>query len=118
MVAAYEKWGDDFARSEIAEAWASDDVSRLSLAEIMSVPDARLMELGFGSWDGELTLIPLWAYPLIADGEILTSISGNRKTKGQDEIDLDVRAGCIAWGFIRPSDGSEATNTGNSGMNK
>ena len=102
--AAYEGWSDDFARKHLREAWKAEGRSdlwkrRLTVAELCEVADEKLRGLGFGSWDGALTLIPLWAYNLIADGETLTSISDSTEVVGVDDIDLDVRFGCIAYGF-------------------
>lgn len=98
--AAYHSWSDKFAREEVLEFWLNKEgARRLSKNDILSVNRTQLWELGFGNWDGKLILIPLWVYNYIADGEILTSISGEEKIKGQDNIDLDVRFGCIASGF-------------------
>lgn len=60
-----------------------------------------LEALGFGHWSegSRLMLIPLKLYDTIPDGTILTSISGRVVTKGKDEIDLDTRFGCIAFGL-------------------
>jgi len=52
--------------------------------------------------DGTIRLIPLWAYNYVGDGETLVSIDGSPAVKGKDEIDLDVRFGCIAYGFTDP----------------
>lgn len=110
MAAAYrESWGADFAVKEIAEAWeAKDAPRRVTVSDLIQISDDDLYELGFRTWDGTLTLVPLWAYPLIAEGEVLTSISGDTGTvgvevePGRPQIDLDVRFGCIAYGFAKP----------------
>lgn len=102
--AAYQSWPDDFARKEARDAWAGIDRGwgqKLTVKQLQTVRGPDRQKLGFSKWDDEgvLILIPLWAFNVIADGEELTSISGETKIKGQDEIDLDVRFGCIAWGF-------------------
>lgn len=100
--AAYNSWGDDFARKEVREIWANDrkaEQRHVTVSELLEISDLDRRKIGFASWDGKLTLIPLWAFNYIADGESLKSISGDVKTKGKDEIDLDTRGGCIAWGF-------------------
>lgn len=93
---------------EIREVWG--DVQsvmrrarnrRVTIAELDALTDDELFALGFGNWDGALRLIPLWAWNYIANGEELTSISDTVKVKGRDEIDNDVRFGCIAWGWKR-----------------
>jgi hypothetical protein len=110
MGAAYrDSWGNDYVVKSLREAWeATDAPRRLTVAELMELSDETLRSFGFGSWDGALTLVPLWAYPLLAHGEVLTSISGDTGTVGEEvepgrpAIDLDVRFGCIAYGFTKP----------------
>ena len=48
-----------------------------------------------------LRLIPLYLYPSLPIGTILTSIDGKEITFDGSNIDTDVRFGCIAWG-IKP----------------
>jgi hypothetical protein len=111
MAVAYrESWTPDFGIKEIAEAWESGDAPyRLKVDDLIGIGDDDLYALGFRTWDGALTLIPLWAYRLIADGEVLHSINGDTGTvgamtaEGRPEIDLDVRFGCIAYGFTKPA---------------
>lgn len=110
QAAAYRaSWGDAFAMDKLTRIWKGDGPPRkITVAELMEISDERLRVLGFGSWDGALTLVPLWAYNLIADGEVLTSISGDTgrvgasREDGRPEIDLDTRFGCIAYGFTKP----------------
>lgn len=106
MGAAYPSWKDDFARKEVREVWTDQGAllrraryRRVTVAELdQMTPEAR-MRLGFGHWDEKLTVIPLWVFNYIADGEVLTCIDGSQSVKGRDEIDLDVRFGCITYGF-------------------
>lgn len=104
MASCYRKsWGDKYAMKEIQEAWSGQDLAgSITVDALCEISDERLDALGFGSWDGALRLIPLWAWNLIADGEMLQSINGSVEVKGTDEIDLDVRFGCIAHGFKKP----------------
>ena len=101
-VAAYG-WDNEFSISQIKGAWNDNGSTpldrKVTLAEIKTLSDAALCSLGFSRWDENLRLIPLWAFNFIADGEVLTAIDGEEKTKGVDEIDLDIRACCIAWGW-------------------
>ena len=104
--AAYPKWTDDFSMKCIGEAWADAGRSkwgrRVTVAELDAMPDASLRRLGFAPWDDGHWLIPLWAWNYIAEGERLKCIDGDLRTKGgPEEIDLDVRGGCIAWGWER-----------------
>jgi len=113
--AAYAAWTDAFARKEVQEAWEDREATmrkargfRVTVEQLRQIPKADLYRIGFGNWDdGAQTLIPLWAYHYIANGEELTSIGGDKVTKTDhsqerghaDYIDLDVRFGCVAWGF-------------------
>jgi hypothetical protein len=104
--AAYKNWGDDFARKEIREVWENVGAPlrkkhsrKVTLSELQAANKLRLKDMGFLNWDNDLVVIPLWAFNYVADGERLVSIFGETKTKGQDEIDLDTRFGCIAYGF-------------------
>ncbi len=100
MGAAYEQWTDEFSRKKVREVWGNKQGKRfLSKEEIMGINRSSLWTLGFANWDGKLVLIPLWAFHCIAPGEEVVSISGETKVIGKDEIDLDVRGGCIALGF-------------------
>lgn len=117
MGAAYGSWSDAFARKEVAEAWADkpsvmrkERGRRVTVADLSAMDRNALYDLGFANWDGSLVLIPLWAFNYIADGETLTSISGDTAVKGSKEIDLDVRGGCIAFGFVHSTTAAEAAS--------
>ena len=98
--AAYPTWPDDFARKEVAEVWRNQPQRwTVSIDDLKALSGETLDRLGFHIWRDDLRLVPLWAFHLLADGEELESIQGDRKIKGVDEIDLDVRLGAIAWGF-------------------
>lgn len=106
MECAYQQnWSADFARSEVAEIWENsrdliDGKRDVTGSDILSLTSDQQHDLGFRMWDDDgPILIPLYAFHYIADGEELTSISGERLVKGSDDIDLDVRCGCIAYGF-------------------
>jgi len=72
---------------------------RITTSQLRDIPLDQLYDLGFGNWDSDLLLLPLWALDLISPGETLTCISGQQAVVGQDSIDDDVRGGCVAWGF-------------------
>lgn len=67
----------------------------------------QLKSLGFGHWEDELFLIPLWLYGYIPFGIRLESINGKKTTvhkdysdkESENYIDTDVRFGCIAYGI-------------------
>ena len=109
MGAAYENWTSDYARKEVLEVWRDDrSVMRqprdrkVTVEELSALPVSVLRGLGFAGWDENLTTIPLWAWNYIADGEVVSCIDGETAVKGKDAIDLDVRAGCIGYGFKTP----------------
>lgn len=102
MGLSYENWSDELSYKEVKESYANikEQLSEI-IGDITELSVDELKELGFKKWEeeSELYLIPLWAFDLIPDGTVLESISDERAIKGKDEIDLDVRIGCIAWGF-------------------
>lgn len=107
-VGAYH-WGEEFSYRTIRCEWnlkrpVWEDVERISVQELQAMPFSQLKNFGFAPWgdNTKLLLIPLWAWNLIKDGEVLTSINKEDKTKGIDDIDLDHRFGNIAWGFMHP----------------
>ncbi len=97
MAFEYDSWSDDFKLKEIREGY---DKYREELnIDFTNFSKDELLEIGFNMWDEKLILMPLWAFHICNDGAILTSISGDEKVKGKDEIDTDIRFGCIACGF-------------------
>jgi hypothetical protein len=109
MGCAYKGWSDEFSRKENDEIWRDKSASlrralgwRFTRDEILSLSDDDLMNLGFRLWDEKtgIFLIPLWFWNYIAPGEEMTSIDGTTALSGA-EIDMDVRGGCIAYGFSR-----------------
>lgn len=103
--AAY-KWSDDFCRKELREVWTDSGaalrkqrIERVTVADLRDISLADLLAIGFRKWDGRLILIPLWALNYIAAGEELISISENTALSGSENVDTDVRAVCIAYGF-------------------
>jgi hypothetical protein len=97
-------WSTEFSYSEIKERY-EDIKSQLGdlLGDITELSGEELNILGFKLWDEEsgVYLAPLWAYDLIPDGTVLTSIDGDTLVKGEDDIDFDVRFGCLAYGIKR-----------------
>jgi hypothetical protein len=101
-----------FVKEELTEAWTNakaplrkardwaftiEDFDRLTYKELVS--------LGFCRWDSKHWLIPLVYFNYIKDGEVLISISGREAVKGKNPIDLDVRGGILAYGWMRNNDG-------------
>jgi len=71
--------------------------------EPSNLPPAPIGFTPTGLWDDEepdpLHLLTLDEYGRVPDGAMLVSIGGKAKIKGGDDMDLDTRFGCIAWGF-------------------
>jgi hypothetical protein len=109
-IAAYrDSWGDKYGVDRLRKAWLCEDApQRITVADLIGIPDEKLLVLGFRTWDGALRLVPLWAFGLLAPGEKLIAIDGDIGTvgattpEGLPEIDLDTRFGCIAYGFAKP----------------
>jgi hypothetical protein len=54
------------------------------------------------TWDDKLFLFTPDEFAQLPDGLSLTSIMGNKKVKGKDDIDMDTRFGHTAWGVEDP----------------
>lgn len=103
MGLTYEQWGKEFSYEEVIRSYERiKDQAKEIVGNPVDLSDEDLKNLGFKKWDedSEIRLIPIWAYDLIPDGTELTSIGGSKTVKGTNEIDLDVRFGCIAYGFV------------------
>jgi len=108
QVGAYHKsWGAAYSINKIVAAWKDSDEfvtsdRRVTLGELQSLSEDELKIFGFGRWNEDgLWLIPLWILNYLAPGIVVESISSEVKVIGIDEIDLDTRFGCIAYGFYR-----------------
>lgn len=92
-----QSWGSEFAFKyiqEIPEAYQSFrfDPNQLTLNEMTS--------LGFRKWDESgLQLIPLWLFPYIQPGSVITNIFGITTTFSGNE-DKDNRLGLLSFGVI------------------
>lgn len=104
--AAYEQWSDEFARKEVREIWSNSGGTfnpkrdPFTLDELRTIPREELYELGFGNWDHEMLLFPLWVVNFIKDGEKVVDINGKESIlDSETRKDNDVRYGCVAYGF-------------------
>jgi uncharacterized protein YbcI len=59
-------------------------------------------------WDEKLWLFTIDEFNKLPDGIELTSIIGEKVIKGVDDIDLDTRGKCIAFGIEDPLNHKEA----------
>lgn len=115
MGAIYKSWPNDFAGEKLREAVtdAKRDVATIS---VMGFTNAQCRDLGFGLWDEEsgIRLLPVWLYPFLHNGDVLTSIGGETVIvrDGYDNIDNfsrdgarhyinnNCRFGCLAYGIV------------------
>lgn len=104
--AAYTSWSHEFARQEVSIVWNNADGTfnkswdRISLDKLMKAGHKTLVNLGFRRWDeNNLYLIPLWIVNYLQPTKV-TCIDG--KEYDLSKADNDVRAGCIAYGKIKP----------------
>lgn len=95
-------WSNEFNVSEMLEAYDKSIEFLSEEFDILSLNKEELVELGFSTFseESELMLIPIWAYDLIPNGTKLTGLFGGEYIKGKDEVDMDIRGGCLAFGII------------------
>lgn len=92
-----QSWGSEFSFKyiqEIPKAYQSFrfDPNQLTLDEMTS--------LGFRRWDESgLQLIPLWLFPYIKPGSVITDIFGDTSTFSGRE-DKDNRFGLLSFGVV------------------
>lgn len=99
-------WSAEYKQKQLQEffetfyksLYKKENISLIDLSE-MSVETAR--ELRFKKWsnDSNLYLIPLWFKPLIPVGTELTCIDGEKIIYDGNNIDDDIRCGCLAYGI-------------------
>ena len=105
----YNTWSNESKARQLQEAFDTFYTSaknnlKIDLKE-MTIDE--LKEMRFCRWSDEkpgLWLIPLWFVPLLPIGIELTDIFGKTVIYDGNNIDLDVRYGCIAYGIIKKSD--------------
>lgn len=102
---AFPSWDDAYARNKCKEAWTDTYALsepfgwRFTIEELAVLSHEELWMAGFRMWDEEMYVIPLYLVNFIKRGEVVTNIFGD--THLIDECDLDIRFGCIAYGFKR-----------------
>jgi hypothetical protein len=101
----HNSWSVEFAFQELARGlsrakdFGYEEIPTITQNELKQLDRETLYEFGFGNWDGNLILIPLWLVGFMDGSETVTSIMDNHDTLAA--CDKDVRGGCIAWGFIK-----------------
>lgn len=95
----YVTWSDNFCREE-TKSLTMDFLSELrKYIDFSNLTKKEALELGFGLWDDNLYLIPLYLLPIIPLGTELRSINGRTVKYNGLNVDNEVRCGCIAWGI-------------------
>lgn len=110
-----KSWGAEFAASEGVRALEKLKAEIPSIS-VSSFTEDQCDDLDFGRWDHEsgLRLLPVWMYPFLHLGDIVTSITGEDVTvsEGYDDIERfsedgpriyisnDNRFGCLAYGIV------------------
>ena len=103
-------WSPEFKENELRKAFDKFYKSMKGLdLDLEKLTVDELKEMRFCKWDEEsdLWLIPLWFVPLLPVGIELTTISGAKVTYTGDNIDLDIRFGCTAYGILKGENGDE-----------
>lgn len=95
----YENWSDSFARKEIKTATMNFLNEIKEYVDFNNLTVEEALSLGFGNWDDELYLIPLYLLPIIPVGIKLTSIMDEEIIYDGKNIDIVNRAGCLAYGI-------------------
>jgi hypothetical protein len=80
----------------------------VTVAELQAISSDDMFSLGFHRWDEKLRVIPLWAWHYIDPDAEVTCIDGTKVRRGEDNNDLDVRGGCVAYGFPSEEASEEA----------
>lgn len=102
-VSHYKNWSDEYARKSIDESCSPEKSTFLNPVDKITIDDLRtltreeLYEAGFGNWDNDLVLIPIWMKRFIDEDEMVASITG--KSCELWEADTDHRGGMLAYGF-------------------
>lgn len=97
-------WSTEFKANELKKTFEKfyESAKKLEL-DLDKLTVDELREMRFCKWDEEsnLWLIPLWFVPLLPVGIELTNIGGGKLTYTGNNIDLDIRFGCIAYGIVK-----------------
>lgn len=87
-----------------APAQTKEDFAKIGLTaeELLQLTPSEATLLGFTRWEEEnptLHLIPVWLYPALPKGILVTSISGEETEFDKETHDSETRYGCLAYGI-------------------
>ena len=96
-------WGAEYKCKEMKEKFDRfyKQFNDKNLIDFNNLTITEAKELRFCKWDddSDLYLIPLWLYPIIPIGIELTGIFGDKIILDGNNIDKDIRFGCLAYGI-------------------
>lgn len=101
-----EDWSKDFSVSQTKKSIVAISEQLQDNIPWERLTKKQLEKLGFLEMKKDLWCIPIYLYSLIPEEIELTSMSGNKIIK-KDNRDLEVRGGCIAYGFKFEKKGTE-----------
>ena len=98
----YESWSDAFCREEIKKSTNAFLEELKKYIDWNNITKEEAKELRFGKWDDEsnLYLIPLYLLPILPIGTEVTNIFEEKIIYDGNNLDNDIRFGCIAYGII------------------
>jgi hypothetical protein len=100
-ISSYDKWSDEFSRSEIKKLYAKL-IKEFENVDFTQFTIDELKEFDFEMWDENIILMPVWAIDCLPDGAIITSIDGDEITFNKSKgLDKDERFGATAYGFSK-----------------
>ena len=102
QVIVYENWSDEYKTTKTKEVFNVfyEELKKHIDFNNLTVEEAR--ELRFGRWSEELPnlwLFPLYLVPIIPEGLEIMYIDGEKGIFKKDEMDNDIRFGCVAYGI-------------------
>jgi len=105
-IMVYQSWENDFSSENIRKLpeklAASEKGKDLLNIDPCDMSADQMRELGFERWedDNPMMLIPLWLFPFLKDEFETDSIDGETGLMRKDDMDVDSRFGCLAYGVI------------------
>lgn len=106
----YEKWSDDFCRSEVRENTLNFLSELRKTFDFNTLTKEDAIDLGFTRWNAyipedssdtrSLYLIPFYMLPIIPIGLEVISIMGEKIVNDGHNLDNDHRYGLLAYGIL------------------
>lgn len=96
-------WSDEFSKkhiSDVTDIFLDNIKNEINWSNLTAI---EALELGFRRWSNDvpdLYLIPLYLLPILPVGTEVTSIFQEKIIYNGNNIDNDVRGGCLAYGLI------------------